>query len=167
MKDMGSLSKLTWSGERYRDDKANGMIDPPAVTLDTAMTEADFSNKHLGVSGAIILAAVLGCKTSRDSGVLACANLLGNSIGVEQAQVLLKIKEAKPSLTTLCGLTGDETELDLSGKNLTSGCAVLLAPEIEANGALASLDMDGNYIGDEQEATIKQICAGKSIELTH
>jgi hypothetical protein len=73
--------------------------------------------------------------------VLSSANLLGNFIGVEQAQALLKIKEAKPGLTTLCGLSGDETELDLSGKNLSPGCAILLAPEMEANGSLSKLKM--------------------------
>jgi hypothetical protein len=33
-------------------------------------------------------------------------------------------------------------------------------------GSLASLDISDNNIGDEQEAKIKQICAGKSIKLT-
>jgi hypothetical protein len=73
---------------------------------------------------------------------LSSANLLGNSIGVEQAQVLLKIKRAKPGLMTLCGLSGDETELDLSGKGLSPGCAILLAPEMEASGSLSKLKMD-------------------------
>jgi hypothetical protein len=82
-----------------------------------------------------------------DSGSLSSANLLGNSIGVEQAQALLKIKEVKPGLTTLCGLRGDETELDLSGKGLTGpGCAILLAPEMEANGSLSSLDVSSNQL---------------------
>jgi hypothetical protein len=33
-------------------------------------------------------------------------------------------------------------------------------------GSLVSLDISDNYIGDEQEAKIKQICAGKSIKFT-
>ncbi len=57
--------------------------------------------------------------------------------------MLLKIKEAKPGLTTLCGLSGDETELDLSGKKLGPGCTILLAPELEANGSLSSLTFSG------------------------
>jgi hypothetical protein len=35
-----------------------------------------------------------------------------------------------------------------------------------ASGSLASLDISDNNIGDEQEAKIKQICAGKSIKFT-
>jgi hypothetical protein len=31
---------------------------------------------------------------------------------------------------------------------------------------LASLDISDNNLGDEQEAKIKQICAGKSIKFT-
>ena len=80
---------------------------------------------------------------------MASVNLLGNYIDVEQAQALLKIKEATPCLTTLCGLRGDETELDLSGKDLRAGCATLLAPELNANGALVTLDISKNEIGSE------------------
>ena len=74
---------------------------------------------------------------------MSSVNLLGNWIGVEQAQALLKIKEAKPGLTTLCGLSGDETELDLSGKGVLPRCAILLAPEMEANGSLSKLTFCG------------------------
>ena len=86
----------------------------------------------------------------RDSGSLSSANLLGNSIGVEQAQVLLEIKEAKPGLTTLCGLSGNETELDLSGKGLGPGCVILLALEMEANGSLSSLIFKGNHLANRE-----------------
>ena len=74
-----------------------------------------------------------------DSGSLSSANLLGNNIGVEQAQELVKIKEAKRGFKTLCGFTMDETEVDLSKKGLSAGCAVLLASEIPDMGALSSL----------------------------
>ena len=88
----GALSKLTWSGERWQDRNDGCKIkDAPPVTLDTAMTEADFSNKHLGVSGVIILAAVLRCKTFRDSGSLVSLNLAGNRIGFEGAQHVAEV----------------------------------------------------------------------------
>ena len=99
--DKGALSKLTWSGNAWYDEDDDFKTkDAPPVTLDTAMTEADFSNKHLGPPGAIILVAVLGCKAFRDSR------------------------------------------------------------------SLASLDISNNWIGSEQQAKIKQICAGKSIKCT-
>jgi hypothetical protein len=53
----GSLSKLTFSG-----DSSTLYVDLRVrfpVTIDTTMTEADFSGTNLGVSGAMILAAWL------------------------------------------------------------------------------------------------------------
>jgi hypothetical protein len=38
--------------------------------------------------------------------------------------------------------------------------------DIRDSGALASLTISSNQIGSEQEAKIKQICAGKSIKCT-
>ena len=40
-------------------------------------------------------------------------NILSNSIGAEQANELIAIMASKPNLKTLCGFSGDETELDL------------------------------------------------------
>ena len=47
----GALSKMTFTGNGDYGDGG----DP--VTVETGMTEADFSNKKLGPAGAIILAA--------------------------------------------------------------------------------------------------------------
>ncbi len=46
----GALNKLTISGDSRGSE---------AVTIETSMTEADFSGKALGASGAIMLAAFL------------------------------------------------------------------------------------------------------------
>jgi hypothetical protein len=48
--DMGAISQFTFSGD-------SGESKP--VTMETSMVEADFSGKHLGVSGAIMLSAFL------------------------------------------------------------------------------------------------------------
>ena len=47
----GALSKMTFTGNGDNGD------DGDPVTVETGMTEADFSNKKLGPAGAIILAA--------------------------------------------------------------------------------------------------------------
>ena len=80
---------------------------------------------------------------------LASVNILSNDIGAEQANALIKILESKSNLTTLCGFSGDETELDLSKKGLTVGCAVLVANEIKNNRALVKLDASHNEIRAE------------------
>jgi hypothetical protein len=82
-------------------------------------------------------------------GAMASVNVLGNSSGVEQAQELIKILQAKDKLTTLCGFRGDEKELDLSNKNLSAGCAVLVANEISDMTAMSSFTF-----GDKQAVTM-------------
>ena len=89
--DSGALAKLTWSGEQYWDDDEEDVKDAPPVTLDMDMKEADFSNKHLGVSGAIILAAFIKRKFFQDNGALASLNLANNNLGAEGAQHLAKV----------------------------------------------------------------------------
>ena len=92
-------------------------------------------------------------------------NILSNYIGADQAIKLIAIMASKPNLTTLCGFSGDETELDLSNKNLSAGCAVLVANEVKNNGALASLDLSQNSIPDSEASQIKTACEAKKISL--
>ena len=54
----------------------DGMGEP--ATLEVGMTEADFSNKNLGMGGAIIISAWI---THKDKGALSLLNLTDNSIG--------------------------------------------------------------------------------------
>ena len=89
--DSGALAKLTWSGENYDNYGGKGELQAPPVTLDMDMKEADFSNKHLGVSGAIILAAFIKRKSFQDNGALVSLNLANNLLGPVEAQHLAKV----------------------------------------------------------------------------
>jgi Ran GTPase-activating protein (RanGAP) involved in mRNA processing and transport len=80
---------------------------------------------------------------------LSSANLLGNTIPAEQAQELLKIMRSKENLTTLCGLSREETELDFSGQGLGAGDAVLIANDISDMGAMTKLDISKNSLRAE------------------
>jgi hypothetical protein len=51
-----------------------------------------------------------------DMGAISSVNLLKNNIGVEQARALVIILKEHSTLKSLCGNTGDETELDMSDK---------------------------------------------------
>ena len=53
IKNSGAMVKFTFSGQNAYAE------DGPPVTIETSMTEADFSKKELGASGAIMLAAFL------------------------------------------------------------------------------------------------------------
>jgi hypothetical protein len=54
---------------------------------------------------------------------------------------------SKENLTTLCGLSREETELDFSSQDLGAGDAVLIANDISDMGALTSLNLASNSIG--------------------
>jgi hypothetical protein len=77
-------------------------------------------------------------------GALSSANFLGNFIPVEQAQELVKIMRSKDTLTTLCGLTGEETELDFSSQGLGAGDAVLIANDINDMRAILKFTFSGD-----------------------
>jgi hypothetical protein len=76
-------------------------------------------------------------------------NLLLNDIGIDQAKDLMIILKDHPTLKTLCGIKGDETELDMSGKMRGAGDAIMLVPDIIDNGALTKLTF-----GDQQVVTM-------------
>ena len=106
--------------------------------------ELDMSGKKMGAGGAMMLAPEIVA-----NGALTSVNILSNYIGADQAIKLIAIMASKPNLTTLCGFSGDETELDLSNKNLSAGCAVLVANEVKNNGALETITS-----GDEEAVTM-------------
>ena len=66
-------------------------------------------------------------------------NVLSNKLDMESANLLLKVKAEKPNLCTLCGLTHNETELDLKYNGLGPGDAKLLAAEILVMPSLTSV----------------------------
>ena len=66
-------------------------------------------------------------------------NVLSNRLDVDIADLLLKVKAEKPNLRTLCGLTHEETELDLSNRFLRPGDAMLLTPEISVMASLTEV----------------------------
>jgi hypothetical protein len=137
---------LTWSGEKY---VAHGAIlqDALPVTLDITMTAADFSNKHLGVSGAMILAAFITTKNMKDKGSLSKLDLSGNSIGgMEDEPGVKAIAEALKVNRTI-------TEINLASNRFDAECIEILAPAIEASGSLSKLTFCGiDRWGDEGDA---------------
>jgi hypothetical protein len=93
-------------------------------------------------------------------------NLLKNRIGVEQAQALVIILKEHPTLKSLCGNSGEETELDMSGKVMDDGDAIMLVPEIVDNDALLKLDVSKNRIPAANKALLKAACDTKGVSLT-
>jgi hypothetical protein len=83
----------------------------------------------------------------RNTKMLCSVNLLGNKIAPAHVEELVKVKATSASIRTLCGITGEEIELDLSSSGLSVGCAVMLSYEIRDHPALTKLDISNNQIG--------------------
>jgi hypothetical protein len=84
-------------------------------------------------------------------GAILSVNLLQNTIGIDQAKALASILKEHPTLKSLCGNSGEETELDMSGKFIKAEGAIMLAPEIAGNGALTKLIFCGDEWFDGQQ----------------
>ena len=91
---------------------------------------------------------------------LVSVNILNNKIGDEQAGNLVAILKKHATLKSLCGNKGDETELDMSGKKMGADGAIMLAPEIVANGALTSVNLASNSIGAEGAKHVAEAIKG-------
>ena len=116
------------------------------ATLEVGMKWAHLDYKDLGAVGAIIVGAWISHK---EEGTLEGLNILGNSIGAEQANNLITSMKEKPTLKTLCGFNNFNLvspELDLSNRKLSTGCGVLVANEINKFKALTSLNVSRNKI---------------------
>ena len=87
--------------------------------------------------------------TTTNPGSLSSVDLLSNGIGIDQAKALASILKGHPTLKSLCGHKGDETMLDVSGKNILPAVAIMLTPEIAGNGAMTKLTF-----GDKQVFTM-------------
>ena len=89
-------------------------------------------------------------------------NLLSNNIGIKEARALASILKDHPTLKSLCGNKGNETELNMSGKNIGTEGAIMLVPEIIGNGAMTSLDISNTRL---TEGNLKQYCKDRALEL--
>jgi hypothetical protein len=76
--NMGALSKFTFSGGVPEYDDGSGWTDGDPVTLEAGMTEANFSNRELGVPGAMIISAWLS--SGKDKRAMTSLNLASNNI---------------------------------------------------------------------------------------
>jgi hypothetical protein len=117
------------------------------LVVNTVLTELDVSESTYYKCDSAGFAQELAVGII-DNGSILTVNLLKNDIGIEQAKALASILKEHPTLKSLCGNSGEETELDMSGKQIGADGAIMLAPEIASNGeAMTSLNLADNGIG--------------------
>jgi hypothetical protein len=142
--DMGALTKFDISKNKIRAAGSKALA--AGLKGNQVITELSIADNQLGwdaedMSGIVALADVIP-----DMGAISSANLLMNDIDTNQAKALVLILKEHPTLKSLCGNSGDETELHMSGEMNGAGEAIMLAPEIAGNGALTSLHVGQNNI---------------------
>ena len=136
------------------DDKSGITAWAEAIKTNTSITELNLAKNYINADDTKILGPAIGA-----NGALASVNILRNKIPAEQAQALV-VMRSKDSLTTLCGLSGKETELDFSGQNLEAGDAVLIFNDIRDNGGLTSLNLSKNLLHAEGAKHIAEAIKG-------
>ena len=145
-----SFARLGWGD----DDAA---LLAKALQLCKALRSLDLSGNGIGSAGGVALAPSIAASAS-----LTSVSLLGNNFDDETASMLLKVKEEKPTLVTLCGLTPDQTEAKFMGWDMGPTDAKLLAPEIAVHASLTSLDVRYNSnMGADGKAAIQAAVRGK------
>ena len=122
------MTKLSLACNKLEEEGTKAVCN--AVKESKTLKELDLSGDWRGsniggAAGAKHVADMLGVNTS-----LTSVSLLRNGFDTEAAAMLLKVKEDHPKLKTLCGFTHEETELDLKGRGLGPGDAMLIAPEL-------------------------------------
>ena len=116
---------------------------PTLVTLcgiNVDATTADLSNHSMDADDADILAGELSNHTA-----LEFVNILGNPIGIKQAQKLGTVLRKSPTLSSLCGNKGNERTLVMSHNMNRAEDAILFASELVCVGK-TSLDISNNNV---------------------
>jgi hypothetical protein len=147
IKDMGALTRLDISKNKlfHDDGTLAGQVISDMLAANSTLKEIDISTSaqyDIISKGGPSFAQALSVQRWDISSV----NLLKNGIGIDQAQALTNMLKGHPTLKSLCGNTGDETELDMSGKMSGAEDAIILATEIADNRALLTLIFGGDKI---------------------
>ena len=88
-------------------------------------------------------------------------NLLRNEFSVEVAQSLVEILKNHKTLKTLCGIAQDQAAAELYAQGLTDADATLISGDLQVNGALTTLGLFNNLIGDEGAKSLADSGFGK------
>jgi hypothetical protein len=136
-KEMGKIMTIA-----MRMDNMKILCEVPIK--DKTLTELDVSGKNLGTEGALVVAGYLD-----GNGAISSVNLLKNDIGPDQAEALVSMLTEHPTLNSLCGNKGNETELDMSGKMRGTEDAIMLAAEVVDNGAISKFTFSGDSSSSE------------------
>jgi hypothetical protein len=134
-----------------------------ADVIPTSIVKLNLANNAVTNSGTNMSGVVKFANAIQDMGSLSELDLSKNNLRSEGLSV---VSEALKS-TSIKQLNIADNMVTYNQRNQQDMSGVIkFAEDVKDMGSLASLDISDNNIGDEQEAKIKQICAGKSIKFT-
>jgi hypothetical protein len=107
------------------------------------MTEANFSNKNLGVGGAIIISAWL---THKDNGTMTSLDLSRNRLKAGGAKILAEGLKGNQVMTML-NIANNALVIASNGYSIDMSGVIALANTIKDMGALLVFDISANSIG--------------------
>jgi len=150
LKVNSSLKELNMRACSLEADDGKGLAG--GLAIHASLTELNLMENKLcslgdigrgtyDATGITALAGALGVCVS-----LTSISLLGNKFDDEAALMLLKIKEEKPMLLTLCGLKPEQTEANFYGLDMGPAEAKLLAPELAVHPSLRSVSLAANQL---------------------
>ena len=142
------LSSPFAASEKIDAEVAKAIAEYVAVSC--ALTSLDLWGNDIGAAGGVAIGNALVVNAS-----LTSINLLRNEIDLASANALAEVAQAKR--ISLCGIKPDQTEADFRLNGLGPPDAVILASDLSltnVSGALTSLSLDGNAIGDEGAAAL-------------
>jgi hypothetical protein len=125
--------------------------------------ELDMRGKMSGAGDAVMLAAEIV-----DNGALASLHVGKNNIPEKKMREIMAIAMRMDSMKILCEVPFKDktlTELDVSGKNLGTEGALVVADYLDGNGALSMLDARKNGIPPAKKALLQGACDAKGASL--
>ena len=182
-----TLTHFAFSGSKYWDDETGEEVQAPVVVMLASMAEADYSDKHLGAAGAILLSAFLpNCER------LSVLDISKNQIGTDQygnvtsagskaAAQALECQVCPLTKLTFSGGVADGyggwdegitttmhdsmTEADFSNKQLGDAGAIIVVAFLPVCSALSALFLSDNDITSDVKAGLKERCNARAIKL--
>jgi Leucine-rich repeat (LRR) protein len=165
--DMGALTSLNLASNNLGALLLPaGWTHHPDNSASYRFMHTDSSHQEAAPEGTSYPGAITIADAIKDMRAISSVNLLKNSIPVKQAQELVKIMQSKEKLTTLCGLSKEETKLDFSNQGLDAGDAVLIANDISDMRALSTLVLKDNRLATKAagEALAKALAGNSALK---
>jgi len=160
----GALTSVDLRGNRLGDEGWGAIFAAICGNKDSKIMSLGAASENISPAGVKLITEALRTSVT---GALTLTNLLGNQLDAKSAKMLAEV--AKQKGISLCGIRRDQTAADFSSQDRNPRDAILLASDLSqaiVTGALTSVDLGGNTLGDEGWGAIfAAICGNKDSKI--